>query len=502
MQTRRFLPGLIVLFIGSGCAALIYEIVWFQLLELVIGSSTVSLGILLATFMGGLCLGSLALARLVSVRLPPLLVYGVLELGIGGFAIAVLYGLPTVSGVYVAHVDSSLANIVLRGAICALLLLPPTVLMGATLPAIARWVGNSQQGISRLGILYTANIAGAVLGCLLAGFYLLRIYDMVVATSIAATINVALAAIAFALAAVTPYRPPLAPPSSAGPAARSSDAWVVYVIIALSGLTALGAQVTWTRVLALLMGANVYTFSIILAVFLIGLGIGSGIGSRVARARPRLALGICQLLLVAGVAWAATAIHASLPFWPIDQALTRSPWYNFQLDLMRVTWATFPATCLWGASFPLALAAAVPPGEDPGRVTGAVYAANTIGAIAGALAFSLVLIPAIGTFQSQRILMGICLLAGMLMLLALMPDRQGVLTVREQPISARAGMSGGMIAVALAAALIWAMPAPAEGLLAFGRDLLKTNPVPPMLFVGEGINSTVAVAQFNESVRS
>src|SRR5262249_40998069 len=113
-----------------------------------------------------------------------------------------------------------------------------------------------------------------------------------------------------------------------------------------------------------------------------------------------------------------------------------------------------------------------------------------------------VLIAAIGPFQSQRILMGICLLAGMLMLLALMPDRQGVLSVREQPISARAGMSGGMIAVIVAAALIWAMPAPADGLLAFRRDLLKTNPVPPMLFVGEGINSTVAVAQFNESVRS
>src|SRR5262249_59373191 len=126
---------------------------------------------------------------------------------------------------------------------------------------------------------------------------------------------------------------------------------------------------------------------------------------------------------------------------------------NCQLDLMRVTWATFPATCLWGASFPLALAAAAPPGEDPGRVTGAVYAANTIGAIAGALAFSLVLIPAIGTFQSQRILMGICLLAGMLMLLALVPDRAGV-TVREQPISARVGMSGRLLALLLPAVFL------------------------------------------------
>lgn len=502
--SERILPLLLLLFVASGCSALIYEIVWFQLLELVIGSSTVSLGILLGTFMGGLCLGSLALSRVVSARWHPLLVYGVLELGIGASAIAVLFGLPSVAGIYVAYAGYGLASIILRGAICALLLLPPTVLMGATLPAIARWVESSPKGVSWLGILYTANIVGAVFGCLLAGFYLLRVHDMAVATYVAATINVALAVIAFTLVAATTYRTPVEAQPADSPAARSSDVWVVYVVIALSGLTALGCQVVWTRVLALLLGATVYTFSIILAVFLIGLGVGSGIGSYLARTRPRprLALGICQLLLVACVAWAATAINASLPYWPIDQGLTKSPWYNFQLDLVRVMWAIFPAACLWGASFPLALAAAASPGEDAGRLTGAVYAANTIGAIIGALAFTLVLIPAIGTFQSQRLLMGICLVAGLLMLVALMPDRKGVLTAREQPVSARVGMSGGLGAVMVAAALIWAIPGPVPGLLVFGRELLKLNPLPRVLFVGEGINSTVAVAEIEEGVLS
>lgn len=502
--SERILPLLLLLFVASGCSALIYEIVWFQLLELVIGSSTVSLGMLLGTFMGGLCLGSFALSRVVSTRWHPLLVYGVLELGIGASAIAVLFGLPSVAGIYVAYAGYGLASVILRGAICALLLLPPTVLMGATLPAIARWVESSPKGMSWLGILYTANIVGAVFGCLLAGFYLLRVHDMAVATYVAATINVALAVIAFTLAAVTTYRAPVEAQSADSPAARSSDVWVVYVVTGLSGLTALGCQVVWTRVLALLMGATVYTFSIILAVFLIGLGVGSGIGSSLARThpRPRLALGICQLLLVACVAWAATTINASLPYWPIDQALTKSPWYNFQLDLVRVMWAIFPAACLWGASFPLALAAAASPGEDPGRLTGAVYAANTVGAIIGALAFTLVLIPALGTFQSQRLLMGICLVAGLLMLVALMPDRKGVLAAREQPVSARVGMSGGLGAVMVAAALIWAIPGPVPGLLVFGRELLKLNPLPRVLFVGEGINSTVAVAEIEEGVLS
>src|SRR5438094_1066840 len=104
----RFLPLLLMMFVGSGCSALIYEIVWFQLLELVIGSSTVSLGILLGTFMSGLCLGSLALSRLVSTRRHPLLVYGVLELGIGASAIALLFGLPPGGGTHVPHPEHCL----------------------------------------------------------------------------------------------------------------------------------------------------------------------------------------------------------------------------------------------------------------------------------------------------------------------------------------------------------------------------------------------------------
>ena len=202
------------------------------------------------------------------------------------------------------------------------------------------------------------------------------------------------------------------------PAPRPARAWAVYVVIGLSGLTALGSQVVWTRVLGLLLGPTVYTFSIILAVFLCGLGFGSGFGSFLARTgtRPRLALGICQLLLVVAAAWTAANINGSLPYWPISTALASSPWYLFQLDLARVMWAVLPPTCLWGASFPLALAAAASPGEDAGRMAGAVYAANTVGAIIGALAFSTVLIPAIGTYQSQRLLIGICLLAGLVML--------------------------------------------------------------------------------------
>src|SRR5437660_8264212 len=133
----RFLPLLLLLFVGSGCAALMYEIVWFQLLQLVVGSSAISLGVLLGTFMGGMCLGSLALPRFISPRLHPLRVYAALEAGIGALGLALLYFMPLVTRLYVANAAQGLTGLLLRGLICAACLLPPTLLMGATLPAIS-----------------------------------------------------------------------------------------------------------------------------------------------------------------------------------------------------------------------------------------------------------------------------------------------------------------------------------------------------------------------------
>src|ERR1700758_903269 len=133
---RPFLPILLMLFAGSGCSALIYEIVWLQLLQLVIGSSAVSLGVLLGTFMGGMCLGSLLLPRLLSPRLHPLRVYAVLEMLIGVIGVAVLFGMPWLGQFYTEHASSDSSSVFMRGLVCAICLLPPTLLMGATLPAI------------------------------------------------------------------------------------------------------------------------------------------------------------------------------------------------------------------------------------------------------------------------------------------------------------------------------------------------------------------------------
>src|ERR1035437_8565985 len=357
--SRRYMPVLLVLFACSGCAALIYEIVWYQLLQLVIGSTAVSLGVLLATFMGGLCLGSLVLPRLARARnMHPMRVYALVELGIGACGVLVLILMPLLDSVYVAAVGHGMPAILFRALICAICLMPPTFLMGASLPAAARFVESTPEGVSWLGFLYGGNTAGAVFGCLLAGFYLLRVHDLTFATLVAAAINGMVALASFWLVGQT---------AGAAPAAGASKAeartligpWPIYAAIAISGATALGAEVVWTRLLGLLLGATVYTFSIILAVFLVGIGIGSAASSALLRSsmRPRLAIGVCQMLLAGAVGWTAWMLSASVPNWPVNPLLSTSPWLTFQIDLARTIWTVLPAALLWGASFRFALAA-------------------------------------------------------------------------------------------------------------------------------------------------
>jgi len=491
VEPAHLIPWLL-LFAGSGCAALIYEIVWFQLLQLVIGSSAISLGLLLAAYLGGLCLGSALLPRWVSARVHPMRVYAYLELGIAAFGIVALYGVPLIGRIYLAGAADGLLGVVLRGAIASVCLIPPTLLMGGSLPAMARWVQTTPKGVSWLGLLYGANIAGAVIGCLAAGFYLLRVYDLAVATYAAAAINMAVGLLALMLATGDKNRSPVPPISEISRPQNRIVRGSVYVAIALSGLSALGAEVVWTRLLSLMLGATVYTFSIVLAVFLLGLWAGSAAGSFLARRPlrdPRLALAASQISLAAAIAWTAFTLAYSLPYWPVDPWLSTSPWLTFDLDVTRCLRAILPATLLWGASFPLALAGAAVEGEDPARLTGEVYAANTAGSIIGALLFSLVLIPGIGTQGSQQLLIWIAAASGAVALLSAM-----------QSVSKRASLALAGLAMAWGLSATVA-PVPWQA-IAYGRRVAPVlrgldaavGPAEP-LFVGEGINSSVVITE-------
>jgi len=463
----------ILLAFGSGAAALIYEVVWFQILELVIGSTAVSLGILLATFMGGMCLGSWLFPRVFRDGRYPLRVYAMLEIGIGICGLAFLRVIPFAAG---AHA---------RGLVAAACLLPPTLLMGATLPALSRVAHASKNGIPWLGFFYGANIAGAVVGCLLAGFYLLRLYDITVATYAALGVNLAMAAAGGAFAGWSPRSFPVEGPTGApAPEPGWRCPGIVYFAIALSGLCALGAEAIWTRLLGLLFGASVYAFSIILAVFLVGLGVGSGIGAWLGRIalRPRGALGWCQILAVPAMAWTAYNLAAALPYWPSVPSLSSDVWLHFQLDLARASWALLPPTILWGASFPLALQAVAGETSDAAHLMARVYAANTFGAIAGALAASLMLIAWIGSQHAEQVLMGLSLLAG----LALSID--SYTRVARWRVAAAAALLGALS--------ILSVPRVADVLIAYGRYAASWVGKGEIVYAAEGLNSSVAVSRF------
>ncbi len=491
----RFLPLLLLLFTASGFSALVYEIVWYQLLQLTIGSTAVSLGVLLATFMGGLCIGSTAVPRFRAALAKPLRVYAFLEVGMGLCSILVLFAIPYIDRVYFAAVGYGLPGTLLRAVLCAVCLLPPTALMGASLPVLARWIESSPRGISWWGLLYSGNTVGAVFGCLCAGFYLLRIYNVSTATYVAAVVNFLVAATSFVLASRLPsqVRVPekveifllgIGSEASAEPTTR----WSVYVTIGISGATALGAEVVWTRLMGMMLGSTVYVFSIILAVFLVGLAAGGAAGALLLRfTKPRLALGWCQMLLCLGIAWSAYNISDSLPYWPINTLLSSAPWYTFQLDLVRCLWAILPATLLWGASFPLALAAVASPDEDSGRLVGGIYAANTFGGIVGALAVSLALIPWIGTQESQRLLLVLSAVSALVILAPYIRESWSGQVAAWLAVSA--------VCVVLLAWIIH--PIPGE-VIAYGRQSAMNLHQSTIIYTAEGRNSSVAISRWSD----
>ena len=494
-QSKRTTAVLLGLFVGSGCSALIYEIVWLQQLGLVLGATSVSLAILLTSFMGGMCLGSLALPRLVSATRHPLRVYAVLELLIGVCGVAILWAMPFVSSVYCSFALPGRSDLLARALLALTLLLPPTILMGATLPAVARWVRASREGLSSLGFFYGANTFGAVVGSLLAGLCLLPFFDVVVATCVAAAINVSVAVGAWMLAAQSNCNPNWDGEARAEPVIvdsarrepRRPVASTPYFVIGLSGLTALGAEVVWTRWLGLLFGPTTYTFSILLAVFLFGLGAGSWGGAWIARRvrSPGIALAISQLLLIAAIPFGALMIVNVLPYWLHDRDVSQSLLTRMSFDVIRALAAFLPATLLWGASFPLAVATVADDRDDSASLVGGLYSANTWGAIIGTLIVSLIAVPLVNGQFAQQLLTVCAGLSGIMMLFS---------------HSRRDASSIGLAACACFAAVAFVPEVP-KGLLAHGRVVRLWPTTREYFFVGEGLDSPVVVAESAEGFR-
>lgn len=482
---------MLVLFGASGCAALIYEIVWYQLLQIVIGSTAISLGVVLATFMGGLCIGSLgfpALARRHEyLAHRPLASFATIDFLIGVCGAAELVLIPFAGDLALRGPQGGFAGMLLRSLVCAVCLLPPTVLMGASLPAVAAWAGRGRSGALNCGLLYAANTLGAVAGCLFAGFYLLRLFDIDIASYAAIGLNLLVAAFAFTFFGRS--KNSVAGPDPVGTATegRASQITVCFAM-ALSGMSALGAEVVWTRAMGLITGATVYAFSIILAVYLAGLALGTAAASLLARSvNPRMALGWCQMLAAAGIAWTAWALADSLPWWPVNPQFATDPKFTFQLDLARTIWGILPATLFWGASFPFAFAAAFGGARDRSAATGAIYASNTAGAIIGGLLVSLAAIPVLGTQNTERVLVVISAVSGLSVLFPLMNSE------RVTRLEIAAGAATGLIVL-----LVWQVDRLPGELIAFGRRTASSASMARILYSAEGRNTSIAISQWND----
>ena len=257
----------------------------------------------------------------------------------------------------------------------------------------------------------------------------------------------------------------------------------------------MSAQVVWTRLLSLLFGGTVYTFSLILAVFLLGLGVGSAGGAALSRrsSDPGRLLGWAQLLVAVAMVWAGYLLMARLPFVPVDTEVMFDPLQKYRLDLWRCAQVVLPAALCWGASFPLALAALVRPGQDPGRLVGGVYAANTLGAIAGSLGIGLFLVAQLGSQHTQQLLVALSVVAGVLMLAPGGAARPSAARSRS-PRRWLPAATAALVGLAAIAGAVGLPPVPGV-LVAFGRVAPLWVGAAEITYVGEGLNAFVAVSE-------
>ncbi len=378
------------LFVASGCVALGCEAAYFRGLDVLFGVSHQATGALLAAFMGGLALGSELGARLADRLRAPLVAYAVAEAVVGSYALLspTLFGWAYDAGAGVG----SVARVALAFAILAL----PTVAMGATLPLLAASVIASRGGLrAGIGALYTANLAGGVAGALFTGFVALPSLGLRGTVRLLGVAGLAVAFGATAAARRTRRDPPVVAPdvsaSFAGdPLAPLLAAWI--------GLVSFALQVAYNRVLALLLGAAAYTFTLVVAVILAATAIGGAVSAREAeRPAPRgidpfwskvsrrcLALGLTVYL--------GTLVVYVAPFYLAWAAghLTSMRWVRFGLVAVVVGAPSYQV----GALFP-ALASRFP-GRQIGRTAGRAVLASTVGNIAGALGAAFWAIPARG----------------------------------------------------------------------------------------------------------
>ena len=388
----------LLLILSSGAAGLIAEVVWSRALATLFGSVLTATGLLLALFMAGLSLGSLLGGVMADRSRRPLLAYGIAEVLIGALVLVTPSYFRAIAPLVIridTRLPDSLAPIV-PAAFSLLLLGPIVMLMGATFPFFLRHYSTKEDVGDASGIVYGINTIGAVVGTVIAGFWLLPAIGIHRSLLIAAAIDVTIGAIAV----VAGWRHVRAVAESIDAGARQKSSAYLSIVALLGGIAALTLEVTWFRVLMLIFGSSVYAISTMLAAFLLGIGAGAIVIARRSADRAQRETLMRYQALIAFSAILVTVILQLLPLLYI--ALLR----RSGADFATVAGGTFAIlivvllvpTTLMGAALPLAIAIATH-GAAHGhetKVAGRIYAFSSLGSSLGALGAGFVLIPLMG----------------------------------------------------------------------------------------------------------
>ncbi|HXU69834.1 MAG TPA: fused MFS/spermidine synthase [Polyangia bacterium] len=500
-------------FFLSGASGLVFEAVWTRELTLVFGSTALAMSTVLSVFMGGLALGSWLAGRWADRIIDRLRAYALAEAGVGIYALAVplvLASYPALNHAMYRILGASPVGLSLaRFVAAALLLLVPTTLMGATLPILSRHFvrddGTSVAGT--VGRLYAINTFGAVVGTFVGGFMLLPGVGVRATNYSAAAINLTLAA------AVWVGRKRLVRPEeneldsvkldSDAPAPPIFSATllqrrVALIAFALSGAIAMIDQVLWTRALAIIIGSSVYSFTLILLAFLVGLAGGAAIISRLTARTER------PMEWLAGV-HLATAAMIGVSYLLMDKlpsaflGLLRGGAFSVDgiifCQFLLAALAVFPATLCMGGVLPLTIRVVARSLESVGRDVGTAYSVNTLGAILGSFAAGFIVLPVAGLQRGLGI--GAVTTVGL----------AATLIVVARPNLRRWVAAALLPAVALGSIHFlprWSLRHFSAGLfrVSIAKDIIESNKwqLPNLLYYHDGIATTVSVEQWSHTV--
>ena len=480
----RLIVGTI--FFVSGAAGLVYEVLWSRQLGLIFGISTYAVATVLATYMGGLAIGSYFVGTWVDRWKNPLAVYAILEVAIGAYALLVPTLFEGLREPYIVlhHIADSRALLIAGRTLLAVsILLIPTVLMGGTFPVLTRfWVRLPENVGLGTGLLYFTNTAGAIVGCLAAGFFLIENFGLRGTTWIAAAINFAIAGIAFVLSRNTEQdgsESTQVADDSSGPTISAPVVKLVLICIGISGFTSLGYEVLWSRALVRYLYNSTYAFTTMLSTFLAGIAIGSALYTIFLRKNrhPVRLFGILQVLTAIGFYGASLLFSDVMEMSAaiVGSEIIRSFSEAVTVMFVRAALILLVPAIFLGATLPLATSICARGLATLGNTVGRVYAVNTFGAIVGSLGAGFVLIPMLGMHGTLRLLIATNLVAA-------------VVLVAATTSSSRTRTLAAAVGAAAMLAMVTGVPSDL-----FSRTL--AYPGETFAYYDEGATDTVAVVE-------